>query len=185
MFSQFRAVYPMGSLISELLVVDENRYIVRVLVVVDNTTLSTGMAAAESLEVAEDRARIRALSVLGLEPARVELQGDVLRIGEGDIGPDLSNLPLATTEEFSSRELGAVEARQELSLPLPVEVASAEKKDLSDEIAAILVLIRLLGWTPEQGKAHLMATYNKSSSKELNPDELVDFRRYLESQIGS
>jgi hypothetical protein len=72
MFAQFRTLYPTGQLICELLTVHHGKFVVRSLVQVDGKTLATAMSAAESVEEAEDRARSRSLSVLGLnahEPA--------------------------------------------------------------------------------------------------------------------
>jgi hypothetical protein len=65
MFAQFRASYPTGQLISELLTVHHGKFVVRSLVQVDGKTLATAMSAAESIEEAEDRARLRSLAVLG------------------------------------------------------------------------------------------------------------------------
>ena len=65
MLAQFRARYPTGQLISELLTVHHGKFVVRSLVQVDGKTLATGMSAAESVEEAEDRARLRSLAVLG------------------------------------------------------------------------------------------------------------------------
>lgn len=67
MFHQFRLQYPRGSLIGELVSVDRGKYLVRVLLQNEGVTLATGLAAAESIEVAEDRARNRAFVALGLE----------------------------------------------------------------------------------------------------------------------
>ncbi len=64
MFSEFRSRYPTGCLISEFVTVDRAQYIVRVLVVVDGMTLSAALAAASSVEEAEEKARMRALAVL-------------------------------------------------------------------------------------------------------------------------
>lgn len=64
MLAQFQARYPTGSLISELLHIYQGKFIVRVAATVEGVTRATGMAAAETLEVAEDRARSRALAVL-------------------------------------------------------------------------------------------------------------------------
>lgn len=66
MCTQFRAHYPTGSLISELLLVERGTYIVRVLVQVGGVTLASGMAGASSIEQAEDQARARAIAVLGM-----------------------------------------------------------------------------------------------------------------------
>ncbi|NEO33272.1 MAG: hypothetical protein F6K36_23165 [Symploca sp. SIO3C6] len=67
MLNQFRSRYPQGSLLTELLCIDHGLYIVRCWIQTEGTTLATGLAAAQSIELAEDRARNRALSLLGLE----------------------------------------------------------------------------------------------------------------------
>ena len=67
MFAQFQARYPTGSLNSELLTIYQGKFIVRVSVQVEGVTRATGMAAAETLEIAEDRARSRALMILGIQ----------------------------------------------------------------------------------------------------------------------
>jgi hypothetical protein len=66
MLNQFRSLYPQGSLISELIAINHGKYIVRVLVIVDGVTLASGLAAAETIEQAEDQARHRALNILNL-----------------------------------------------------------------------------------------------------------------------
>jgi hypothetical protein len=54
------------SLISELLTIYQGKFIVRVAVQVDGIVRATGMAAAEILETAEDKARERAIACLNL-----------------------------------------------------------------------------------------------------------------------
>jgi hypothetical protein len=71
MFTQFQTRYPKGSLITELSAIDHGKYIVRCLVQVEGTPLVTALAAADTVEVAEDRARSRALAVLGIDPTTV------------------------------------------------------------------------------------------------------------------
>jgi hypothetical protein len=68
MFSQFRVHYPKGSLLTELSAIDHGKYIVRCLVQVEGTTLVTALAAAQTVELAEDQARSRALAILGIDP---------------------------------------------------------------------------------------------------------------------
>lgn len=67
MLNKFRTRYPQGSLISELIEIDRAQYIVKASVQVNGITLASGMAAAETVELAEDRARVRALAILGLD----------------------------------------------------------------------------------------------------------------------
>jgi len=72
MLAQFQVRYPTGSLISELLQIYQGKFIVRVSVNVEGVTRATGMAAAETLEMAEDRARSRALAVLLIQQTTQE-----------------------------------------------------------------------------------------------------------------
>lgn len=73
MLAQFQARYPTGSLISELLTVYQGKFVVRVSVQVEGLTRATGMAAAETVELAEDRARSRALAIVVTEQAPLQL----------------------------------------------------------------------------------------------------------------
>ena len=75
MLTQFRVRYPQGSLISDLVRVDRGKYIVKATVEVDGITLASGMAAAETVEKAEDLARERALAIVNLDtPPAIEEQ---------------------------------------------------------------------------------------------------------------
>ena len=64
MFSQFLTFYPTGCLISDLLQIYQGKFVVRASVQVNGVTRATGLALAETLSLAEDRARSRALMVL-------------------------------------------------------------------------------------------------------------------------
>jgi hypothetical protein len=66
MLKQFRHLYPQGSILSELIDIDRGLYIVKVSVQNQNTILGTGLAAAETVEKAEDKARERALMTISL-----------------------------------------------------------------------------------------------------------------------
>lgn len=66
MLTQLRIHYPKGSLVTELVAIDHGQYIVRCLVQNEGTILVTGLAAAHTVEAAEDQARNRALTALGI-----------------------------------------------------------------------------------------------------------------------
>ncbi|MFM7579436.1 MAG: hypothetical protein ACKO5Q_21200, partial [Microcystaceae cyanobacterium] len=66
MLKQFRRQFPLGSFTSELLMIDHGLYLVRATIKVDGIALASGMAAAATLETAEDTARSRALNLLDL-----------------------------------------------------------------------------------------------------------------------
>jgi hypothetical protein len=71
MLSKFRSRYPQASLISELLQIDHGKYIVRVSIILEGKTL-TGLAAMDTVEAAEDQARLRALALLEDEAQTTE-----------------------------------------------------------------------------------------------------------------
>ncbi|WP_416233498.1 hypothetical protein [Anabaena sp. UHCC 0451] len=66
MLAQFQSLYPNSSIISELVQIFQGKYIVRVSLQIEGVTRATGMAGADTVEVAEDQARNRALMVLGI-----------------------------------------------------------------------------------------------------------------------
>jgi hypothetical protein len=77
MFNQFRMHYPKGSLVTELAAIDHGKYIVRCLVQVEGTSLATALAAAETVELAEDRARSRALALLGISATTITAEQEI------------------------------------------------------------------------------------------------------------
>ncbi len=72
MLTQFRHHYPQGSLISELIDIDHGLYLVKVSVAVEGVVLATGLAGENTIELAEDAARIRAIAALVLDRGRHE-----------------------------------------------------------------------------------------------------------------
>jgi len=66
LFLQLQSRYPTSGLLTELVQIQDGQYIVRALVQVSGTAIATSMAAAATLELAEDQARLRVLSLLGI-----------------------------------------------------------------------------------------------------------------------
>lgn len=110
MFNQFRIHYPKGSLITELAAIDHGQYIVRCLVQVDGTTLVTGLAAAQSIEAAEDQARSRALAVLGIDPTTAPEETKPA-LSNPEVSPPLPSVPVVPTVIPSERLLETQSAR--------------------------------------------------------------------------
>ena len=67
MLQKLRQRYPQVALISELVQIDHGKYIVKASVEIEGKTVVTGLAAADTVEIAEDRARERALLLLEAE----------------------------------------------------------------------------------------------------------------------
>lgn len=95
LIAQFQAHYPMGSLTSELLTIHEGSFVVRAVACIGGNPLATGMASATDLEQAEDRAKVRALTALGVNiyPSAIQRQGAAYPLSPAFSQPVGSPLP--------------------------------------------------------------------------------------------
>jgi hypothetical protein len=103
--------------------------------------------------------------------------------------PDSFSIPApSNVTPFTGRNYNPPE---EIELP-PVDITPTtsttnkrkkkEATDQSDDIAKISIEMQRLNWTTEQGRDYLVKQYGKRSRHLLSPEELRDFRQYLESQ---
>jgi hypothetical protein len=130
LMTQFRARYPMGSLLSEFQTVHDGLFVVRAIAQIGGAPLSSGLAAEPTIEQAEDRAKIRAIEALGIQsfmpPLPVVASGAKLptsRSGASSSDLDLFALAPETVSETVS---GASEAIASQSLPAAIDpLASA------------------------------------------------------------
>lgn len=67
MLAQFQERYPTASLLSQLLTIYQGKFVVQVSLQIDSVVRATGMAAAETIELAEDQARLRAIALITKE----------------------------------------------------------------------------------------------------------------------
>ena len=116
MLTQFRTCYPHGSLISELITIDRGQYIVKVTLQVDGVVLSTGLAAADKIETAEDNARKRALLALALDSTS-SLPDSAVAIANH---PDQVINNSSNEESTTSRQLSITENEANQVKPLPI-----------------------------------------------------------------
>ncbi|MGB3637625.1 MAG: hypothetical protein WBA39_08620 [Rivularia sp. (in: cyanobacteria)] len=105
MLAQFQSLYPTGSLTTELLEIHHGKYIVRSSVQIEGVTRATGMAAADTIEEAEDRSRARALMVLAMkdEKSQPKVQHQEVAASQKPSLELLSNRSL-TTEKAGLEE---------------------------------------------------------------------------------
>lgn len=203
----FRQRYPQGGLISELAAIEHGQFIVRVLVEIDGVAIASGLAAAPSVEQAEDQARIRALNLLGsathgVIPSQKQLAADPVPtpatvVTKPQISaptpvvqqanlleqPPLSN-PVGSNFKFDlplSEPPEEEPVIEELS-PVGMVTEAEETLDFSDIIARSDVELKRLAWTSDQGRNYLLETYGKRSRQLLSDDELLEFLHYLEQQ---
>ena len=114
MFTQFRVLYPQGSLITELSAIDHGQYIVRCLVQVEGKTLVTALASAQTVELAEEQARSRALAILGIETTATLMVENELPLSPNEVTePAKPTASIPTESQFST--LGQMQLTQ---LPL-------------------------------------------------------------------
>jgi hypothetical protein len=108
MLQKLRQRYPQVALISELVQIDHGKYIVKAIVEIEGKTVVTGLAAADTVEIAEDRARERALLLL-----------------EAESTPDLQLVEKVSPNNIS------------LPSDLPKPVASAKKSTKTPKVTEI------------------------------------------------
>ncbi|MGB3404408.1 MAG: hypothetical protein WBA77_17115 [Microcoleaceae cyanobacterium] len=245
MINQFRNRYPNARFISELLAIDHGKFIVRVLIQVEDVILATGLAAAETVETAEDQARKRAIDILGdsVEIPKPQPTASSSTTLQTSSSPITQIQPVANTNEFtptldsevksstdpltsddwlsatyikpetktpakrSSKKDTSQSGRsaslppfplnnpegnsneptqpEETQSPTPTPITASSRtqdsQDFSSDIAKTDIQLQRLGWTAEQGAAHLLKTYGKRSRRLLTEEELLDFLNYLES----
>ncbi|MBK1988430.1 hypothetical protein A0J48_012925 [Sphaerospermopsis aphanizomenoides BCCUSP55] len=126
MLAQFQSLYPNGSIISELVQIFQGKYIVRVSVQIEGITRATGMSAAETIEVAEDQARNRALMVLGIISSG-STQGTVASLPKGVSAaqenpstntPNVLNESVSTSSDVVSSQWSLPNHREKSPLPI-------------------------------------------------------------------
>ncbi|MEG4273113.1 MULTISPECIES: hypothetical protein [unclassified Microcoleus] len=154
MFAEFRALYPAGQLICELLTVHHGKFVVRCLVQVDGQTLATAMSAAESVEDAEDRARLRAIAVLGsAAPDRA--------IASVDPAPVAPVAPVAAVPPPAAvAPVAAVPPPPPPAVPVPVGPTSVPLPVLEMPVADKL---------PESHKSNFVKTETKLNEEPIAP----------------
>ncbi len=113
MFTQFPVRYPTTSVISELLTIQGDKYVVRASVLIEGVIRATGLAAADTIEQAEDRARKRAMEVLGignLTPTQPEILDASLSTSEalGQSQRFSTSEPTFPQEQFESAKFGRI-----------------------------------------------------------------------------
>ncbi|MCP6761789.1 MAG: hypothetical protein NHB32_24265 [Fischerella sp. CENA71] len=103
MLAQLQSLYPTASLISELVQIYHGQYIVRASLQIEGITRATGMAAAATVEEAEDQARSRALMVLGIATTSQVQTGSLIDTKSiTDVQTTKSSEPPQTEENVSA-----------------------------------------------------------------------------------
>lgn len=127
MFNQFRVRYPKGSLITELSAIDHGKYIVRCLVQDEGNTLVTSLAAAETVELAEDKARSRALAILDLDPTTVTEEKETTPVTSSEVAIPLKPMQMASKAFSDAPSVAAATLSESLGQSKPTRFPEVTK----------------------------------------------------------
>lgn len=176
MLTYFRDRHPMGSIVTDLIRVEEGLFVVKVQVLVNNTIVATGLAGSTTVEAAEDAALQRALTHAGF--ASTYLPADKPSFsGSLPLNTNLNaNVSMPTNGRGNRSEMNTSDYRE------PSPPVDPEPEDLSDIIAQSDVELQRIGWSAKEGREFLETRFSKKSRHQLNEAELRDFLRYLKQQ---
>ena len=203
MLSSFRDRHPLGSVVTDLLRVEEGLYVVKAEIIVGGVPLGSGMAGSTTVEEAEDAAIHRALRIAGVD--------DSFHLAS--LGGSPTNLPspVLTAQQTSDSSLGRSErgssgnehsngdssftSVDEWATPPPIPEPSKptrksapppapepEIEDLSELIAKTDVELTRIGWGPKEGRRFLKERFQKQSRQQLDESELREFLQELKQQ---
>jgi len=162
MYDRVQARYPGSSWLSEFLGCEDGLFVVRAVLSLEGEPLATALAAAATVEAAEEQARDRLAALLGLTrapalPQRRPLLPDAA-------GGELEEPPAAIAPEQ------------------PEPAAIADVDDFIRLNAETQRHLKRLGWTGDRLRQHLQHTYGRTSRQQLRDEELLDFLQYLKAQ---
>ncbi|MCT7955054.1 hypothetical protein [Laspinema palackyanum] len=175
MLIEFRSRYPTASLISELLTLHQGLYVVRTLVQMDGVTLATGMAAERTVEQAEDRARVRAIAVLGTS----------VSLAEATPSRNLSDSAVTTPASapaFNTLHLGQGKTRaRPTSTPMSSPGFPESQLSTPPETAPAFPEIEKSGPTPDQWLSGGGYSPSHSTPSEFPPESLPETSGFPDS----
>ena len=136
-------LYPTASLLTELVQIFQGKYIVKASLQIEGVTRVTGMAAAEILEDAEDRARVRVITIFGEVP-NIQPQPTVVEVPKPDVAAAISM-------DTSSRILEPVAATavQQTEPTLSVVNVAIGTSKSEKEVAPVTEAVQVLSSQPE------------------------------------
>ncbi|MEX0270011.1 hypothetical protein AB3R30_12775 [Leptolyngbyaceae cyanobacterium UHCC 1019] len=111
-FTQLQKHYPMGALVTELVQIHQERFIVKAIVQMGGVTIATSMAESANLETAEGQARLRVLEFLGISAIAQPSNSASPVIAPEPLMPPSDRFPEIALPEISLPETLATSIRQ-------------------------------------------------------------------------
>jgi len=131
MLAQLKTRYPTGSLISELLTIYQGKYVVRAIVQVDGVILTTGLAAADTVELAEDQAKKRAIQGLGMDTAlpKIAISPEPLKSTEREVKDKVVSPPPSEPVKIDSHPVSTSIVSEETPSMMGAESSTLTSDD--------------------------------------------------------
>ncbi len=107
-FTQLQKHYPTSALVTELVQIHQERFIVKAIVQVSGAAIATSMAESANLETAEDQARLRVLDLLGISVI-AKTSNTASPIVPEPLTAPIDLLPEIPSPEISSPEISSPE----------------------------------------------------------------------------
>ncbi|AHJ31381.1 extensin-like protein [Nodularia spumigena CCY9414] len=171
MLAQFQSLYPHGSIITELVQIFQGKYIVRCSLEIENVTRATGMAGAETVEVAEDKAITRALMVLGISNSP---EGSV------EVAPQATS-PLHLNPALNTPKVKFNEPRQASNSPVIDEDFGSSQWSAPNDREISLPPLSQQNFNTDSGTIQAKSADNGNTySEDLNQNVLPSHNRQLE-----
>lgn len=209
LWTQFRAAYPTASLISELLHIHENQYIVRVQIQSGSLILATALSGDRHLETAEDRARERAITLLQLpsiqpHPAPSSVPPTAVEPAVELAPPPEPSPPKPPAPKPQAKAPKVPEPEPEPWLPIPPLEDDLEdytdrplppppepepqplpepeeEFDFSDISLKIDMELKHIKWNSKRESDYLQRMYGKNKRMVLGDEEMKEFLEYLQT----
>jgi hypothetical protein len=180
---QLRSHYPSGCLAAELVQVVAGDYVVRAIVSVDDLAIATALAAAATVEQAEDQARARVMAVLGLTLLPLtEIKPEIKpSVGKADRLPDpapIVDVPIvmdSVVEETIIEETATEPAATE---PAATEPAATEPAAIEEAAVDFMAEAKS---AVKSTRSKAKATKSKAGKSE--PEAASDVEFAVESAI--
>ena len=119
-FTQLQKQYPTSALVTELVQIHQERFIVKAIVQISGVAIATSMAESASLETAEDQARLRVLDLLGISVISATSNLDSLTAPE----PLPAPIDRDRVSETPLSELSSAAIRQPIDNGFPINTPS-------------------------------------------------------------
>lgn len=164
-FERFRSQYPQGCLVSDLITIQDGQYVVRTAALNEGTTLATGMAASVDVQIAEDRARERAIALLGITTTTPIAPTSLEPLNSVDSAPAPAKQPPAT--QTPTKE------------PQPKQAKPKQAQATKTQAAPSLSIVQP---TVDKGAVPNNAVSNEASQSPLAPPEIPLEETPIESE---